>query len=291
MKFIDRNNFNLSDYALTAEEYMLKIKEKPRPVVLDIRAEDICVNGTVEGAYNMPAAEFAENLIQLPPFGAFILYSDAQDLDIEQTLKLLWENGFTDIYYVIGGYNAIMQALFEVKEGTIEAINSYLKESSTNAILLDIQPYAIDSKFISDKPDTLKFKVINLEGIPVYFEHKRLRLLEGTIVSWENGALKFDHPRWSMPKSTEPIEKRAQDILDREINPMVSTHGGYVKVLSVDNEVVYVEMTGGCQGCGLSAQTLKQGVEGSLLQYLPEISAVLDTTDHASGTNPYYVNT
>jgi Fe/S biogenesis protein NfuA len=34
--------------------------------------------------------------------------------------------------------------------------------------------------------------------------------------------------------------------------------------------------------------TLRQGVEAAIVAAVPEIERVVDVTDHAAGTNPYY---
>lgn len=86
----------------------------------------------------------------------------------------------------------------------------------------------------------------------------------------------------------EELRTRVQDILDNEINPSVAAHGGYISLLDVQDTRVFLHMGGGCQGCGMAAQTLKHGVETTLRRQIPEISEILDTTDHASGSNPYY---
>jgi len=87
---------------------------------------------------------------------------------------------------------------------------------------------------------------------------------------------------------TEEIKKKLQKILDQEVNPAVAEHGGWIKLLDVKGNTVYVEMGGGCQGCSMSLATLKQGVENAFRQAVPEIGEVLDITDHAGGKNPYY---
>lgn len=81
---------------------------------------------------------------------------------------------------------------------------------------------------------------------------------------------------------------QVQNTLNQEINPMVASHGGFIEVLDVRENTVYLNMTGGCQGCGMAAVTLKQGVEKTLREHYPQIEQILDNTDHASGLNPYY---
>jgi Fe-S cluster biogenesis protein NfuA len=84
------------------------------------------------------------------------------------------------------------------------------------------------------------------------------------------------------------IKKRVQSILDQEINPAVAAHGGWVELIDVKKNEVFIRMGGGCQGCGMADVTLKQGVEKSIRQAIPEVGAIMDTTDHGSGRNPYY---
>jgi Fe-S cluster biogenesis protein NfuA len=91
----------------------------------------------------------------------------------------------------------------------------------------------------------------------------------------------------SIPDS-DVIRKRVQSILDQEINPAVAAHGGWVELIDVKRNEVFIRMGGGCVGCGMADVTLKQGVEKTIRQAIPEVGAIMDTTDHASGRNPYY---
>ncbi len=86
----------------------------------------------------------------------------------------------------------------------------------------------------------------------------------------------------------EEIKKKVQGVLDGEINPAVAAHGGWVELIDVQKNEVFIRMGGGCQGCGMADVTLKQGVEKSIRQAVPQIGAIMDTTDHATGRNPYY---
>jgi Fe-S cluster biogenesis protein NfuA len=77
-------------------------------------------------------------------------------------------------------------------------------------------------------------------------------------------------------------------VLEEMINPAVASHGGKIELVDVVNDTVYIQMTGGCQGCAASSMTLKQGVERTLMEEIPDIKAIVDTTDHQAGGNPYY---
>ncbi len=79
-----------------------------------------------------------------------------------------------------------------------------------------------------------------------------------------------------------------RDLLDREINPAVAQHGGFVELIDVKRNNVYLRLGGGCQGCGAADVTLKQGIEKAIRSLAPLVGEILDTTDHAAGRNPYY---
>jgi Fe/S biogenesis protein NfuA len=87
---------------------------------------------------------------------------------------------------------------------------------------------------------------------------------------------------------SEDLKSRVQTLIDNMINPAVAGHGGFVDLIDVKDNKVYLQMGGGCQGCGAADITLKSGIERLIKEELPEVEEVLDTTDHASGANPYY---
>ena len=78
------------------------------------------------------------------------------------------------------------------------------------------------------------------------------------------------------------------DLLNREINPALAQHGGFVELIDVKRNNVYLRLGGGCQGCGAADVTLKQGIERAIRDLVPRVGEILDTTDHAAGRNPYY---
>ncbi|HSS43698.1 MAG TPA: NifU family protein [Thermoanaerobaculia bacterium] len=79
-----------------------------------------------------------------------------------------------------------------------------------------------------------------------------------------------------------------RDLFDRDINPAVAQHGGYVELIDVKKNNIFIRMGGGCQGCGAADVTLKQGIEKAIRTLIPQVGEILDTTDHAAGRNPYY---
>ena len=91
-----------------------------------------------------------------------------------------------------------------------------------------------------------------------------------------------------MSEQGPDLKTRVQELIDNMINPAVAGHGGWVELIDVQDKRVYLQMGGGCQGCGAADVTLKSGIERLIREELPEIEEVLDTTDHASGANPFY---
>ena len=84
------------------------------------------------------------------------------------------------------------------------------------------------------------------------------------------------------------VPQRVIQVLDQEINPAIASHGGHAELVAVEGSIVYLRLSGGCQGCGMAAVTLSQGIEVAILDSIPEITEVIDVTDHATGENPYY---
>jgi Fe/S biogenesis protein NfuA len=84
------------------------------------------------------------------------------------------------------------------------------------------------------------------------------------------------------------VDERVQQLLDQQINPSLAMHGGFAALERVEGDKVYVTMGGGCQGCAVSAMTLREGIARSIQEAIPEVAEVVDVTDHALGENPYF---
>ena len=113
------------------------------------------------------------------------------------------------------------------------------------------------------------------------------------------GGLVIDNPKAPMPTSAAlgmgpppelsgHVEDRVRQVLELQINPAIAAHGGTAELVAVEDGSAFLRLGGGCVGCGMVAATLKQGVESAIRAGVPEISRVVDVTDHAAGTNPYY---
>jgi Fe/S biogenesis protein NfuA len=84
------------------------------------------------------------------------------------------------------------------------------------------------------------------------------------------------------------VAERVVQVLDEQINPAIAAHGGRAELVAVEDGIAYLRLGGGCQGCGMATVTLSQGIEVAILDAVPELAGVVDVTDHASGTNPFF---
>ena len=87
--------------------------------------------------------------------------------------------------------------------------------------------------------------------------------------------------------SGSPAEK-LQQLLDQHINPSLAAHGGYAELVKMQGTAAHILMGGGCQGCAMSAATLRQGIEVMIAEAIPEITEIVDVTDHEAGENPFF---
>jgi len=87
---------------------------------------------------------------------------------------------------------------------------------------------------------------------------------------------------------SDPLAQRVVSVLEEQVNPSIAAHGGRADLVAVEDSSVYLRLSGGCQGCGMAKATLSQGIEVILREAIPELTNIVDVTDHADGTNPYY---
>ncbi len=139
-----------------------------------------------------------------------------------------------------------------------------------------------------DQPDDAR---VEQEGFAVFVDPASAELLTGSTVDFRSdfsgAGFTFDNPstkvRWD-----DPVAQKVQDVLEDKVMPAIAGHGGWVDLLQVEGDAAVIEMGGGCQGCGMSNVTLKQGIEAAILEHVPEIKRVRDATDHEAGANPYH---
>ena len=138
------------------------------------------------------------------------------------------------------------------------------------------------------------------EGLSIVIPADSVDKLRGSIIDLigdlATGGLIVENPNSPSPAVDDlpPMEvsgslsERVTQVLAQQINPGIALHGGKAELAGVEGTTAYLRLSGGCQGCGLAGVTLKRGVEVAIKRSVPEIAEVVDVTDHASGTNPYF---
>jgi len=174
-------------------------------------------------------------------------------------------------------------------EGDEEALRITFRGGSPTQPQFDLTLVGLEEK--SDE-ETL----VEVDGLKVLFRETLQEMLDGGTVDFVERANESGFEvRTAAPKErarertapTGPIADRVREVLNGQVNPAIAAHGGMISLVDVEDTDVYVEMSGGCQGCALSRMTLQQGVERMLREAVPELTAIHDVTDHASGENPY----
>ncbi len=132
--------------------------------------------------------------------------------------------------------------------------------------------------------------------LAVMFPQGDVEKLQGSSLTLTERGLAMNNPNTPATPAMEaakgdlsgPLADQVQQVLREQVNPAIAAHGGAAELVSVDEGYAYLRLMGGCQGCGLAAMTLSQGIERILTESIPELVGVVDVTDHASGTDPYY---
>ena len=141
--------------------------------------------------------------------------------------------------------------------------------------------------------------VVTVEGLTVIVPAASVDRLRGATLDLPSvpgqGGLVIRNPNRPNPlgdigqlELTGDTAHKVQQLLTERINPALASHGGYAELVGVEGATAYVTMGGGCQGCSMSAATLQQGIQKAILEAIPEITDVVDATDHQAGDNPYY---
>ncbi|MBN8431420.1 MULTISPECIES: Fe-S biogenesis protein NfuA [Microbulbifer] len=136
---------------------------------------------------------------------------------------------------------------------------------------------------------------MQLNGFKAYFEGRSIPYLDEARVDYSSdkmgGQLTIRAPNSRMPKVTDdsPIEDRINYVLYSDVNPGLASHGGQVSLVEVtEDHYAVLKFGGGCQGCGMVDMTLKEGVEKTLKEKIPELAGVKDITDHSDKSQAYY---
>ena len=173
-------------------------------------------------------------------------------------------------------------ALMEAEEQKDIALRVAIKGRGPGGFRYELQ-------FVGENEKGAEDTVIDTGGFRVVVDSESIPNLKGSTIDFVDGmyesGFKIDNPN---PIWTDPKARAVQEVIDARINPGVAMHGGHVSLLDVKDDIAYVALGGGCQGCGMVDVTLKHGIEAMIKETVPEIREVIDTTDHAAGRNPYF---
>jgi Fe/S biogenesis protein NfuA len=168
------------------------------------------------------------------------------------------------------------------------AVRVEVLDSSPRAPRYDLALVADDERL----PDDRSF---DAGGFEVVVPSGSAELLEGATVDWvesmSGSGFKVESPNLRPIGAAVPtgdLAERVRHVIETQVNPSIASHGGSVNLVDVRGTEVYLEMSGGCQGCGMAAVTLSQGIRRILTETLPELTEIHDITNHDAGANPYY---
>jgi Fe/S biogenesis protein NfuA len=138
-------------------------------------------------------------------------------------------------------------------------------------------------------------------GLAVVVPSDSIDKIRGAVLDARDGGMIIENPNHppapsiASPAMAGPpadlsgdVAQRVLQVLEQQINPSIAAHGGRADLVAVEDGAAYLRLSGGCAGCGMATVTLSQGIEVAIHESVPEISRVIDVTDHAAGTNPYY---
>ncbi len=174
-----------------------------------------------------------------------------------------------------------IQSVIEAEEVHVEGLRISIEGRSATAFQYSL------GLATEPEPDDI---VRETGSFKILIDAKSADDLKGAVIDYvedlNSSGFKIDNP--NTPTWDNPKAQKIQELIDQRINPAVAAHGGQIELLNVEDDAIYIHMGGGCQGCGMANATLKHGIEAMIQEEFPEIKQVIDTTDHASGTDPYY---
>ena len=135
------------------------------------------------------------------------------------------------------------------------------------------------------------------DDLSVVVPSEHVENVRGSTLDLSGGGMVLQNPNAPVPPGMgpmpdldldDPVVAKVVEVLAVQINPSIAAHGGFAELVALEGSIAYLRMGGGCQGCGMAAATMSQGIEVAILDSVAEVTEVVDVTDHAGGTNPYY---
>jgi len=189
-----------------------------------------------------------------------------------------------------------LATILELREGeAIDDLHLALRISGAGP-----NGYVYETAFLRPEDVTSVDHIERHNGLPVAISPESVDDLRGAVLdlstSGPSAGLVIRNPNTPSPglglgddiELTGTTEEKVRQLLNEQINPAIASHGGVANLIGVDGSRAMLELGGGCQGCGLAAVTLQQGIETAILAAVPEITEVVDVTDHTLGANPYF---
>ena len=186
--------------------------------------------------------------------------------------------------------------MFEISELAREKIRERLQEVDRPELALRAEivgrsedDFHYRLSFVPEELRREDDEIVTNNGLTVLIDPVSNRYLDGARLDYvddpDESGFKFDNPN---PLWHDEHASEVNTVIVNQINPSIAVHGGHVTLMDVQDNVAYVNMGGGCQGCGLASVTLRQGVEKMIMEAVPSIKGLVDTTDHSLGVNPYF---
>ena len=191
-------------------------------------------------------------------------------------------------------YDKVMGFLLQEAEPERQAMWLEVTGSSANEWTCSLSLKPLDAAAPYDA-------VVRQRDLAIVVPERDFDKVRGATIDWLDdpfGAhgLRVDNPNTPSPAIGAPppadlsgdVPQRVIQVLDQQVNPTIAAHGGRAELVAVEQETAYLRLGGGCQGCAMATVTLSQGIETAIIQAVPEITSVVDVTDHQTGTNPYF---
>jgi len=186
--------------------------------------------------------------------------------------------------------------MFEITEAAREKLVELMKNNNRQGDALRVAirgrgPYGFmyETGFVSPEGAADGDVVIDSGGFQVLIDAESIPNISGSTLDYvddsNQSGFKINNPN---PLWKDPLAQKVQDVLDKRVNPSIAGHGGFISLVEVKDNVAYVAMGGGCQGCGMAKVTLSDGVEVMIREAVPEIREIIDLTYHGGGRKPFY---
>ncbi|WP_373086540.1 NifU family protein [Sneathiella sp.] len=252
------------------------------------------------GLAHFPDAEAAERsplarrLFEID--GVTGIYFDIESITVAKSNESSWDDLKPAILVGIMAHFTSGMPVMHDAEGDNTTQEDFILEQDTDLDLIDQIKDLIDTRIkpaATQQGSNIKFRGFKAGKVLLEFSGSAYSLLKGIenmlrhYIPEVQGVMDYREVL-DKPGLDTPDGNAVQQILVDQINPQVAQHGGHIALVDVKEDTVYIRLEGGCQGCGMADVTLKQGIATTIMSQLPSIKNVLDVTDHADGTNPYY---